>query len=305
MTFRRGATLPVATSLGHADTSDLGPTAGNGFYKRWPDDLALLSELGLEDLRLTFDWARLQPKPGDFSSAWIERYDDVFGAAEAIGIDVWGALYDGGVPRWFANEGGIDDDEAVGRWWPRWVERVADRFGDRLRGWIPFDVIPTSIADQVWTDTWTILGDGEPDVAASLQAIDGFGFASRRAGEFDVLGVALDAPPGQGATLAESELDGAAERWAQALHDAAEVAPDVPKIVSRFIPHPATPDIGSTIVERLVTVIDDAIADGIDITTCLLEPAIAGPESPLALLDELRTPQPAVDVYLNAPTEDE
>ena len=45
MTLRRGAALTTAATLGHADTADLGPTAGNGFRTRWPDDLAALQDL--------------------------------------------------------------------------------------------------------------------------------------------------------------------------------------------------------------------------------------------------------------------
>jgi hypothetical protein len=38
----------------------------------------------------------------------------------------WACLYEGAIPRWFDNDGGIDDDEAFTAWWPRWVERAAD-----------------------------------------------------------------------------------------------------------------------------------------------------------------------------------
>ena len=36
------------------------------------------------------------------------------------------------IPRWFDNDGGFDDDETFTTWWPRWVERIADRFGDSV-----------------------------------------------------------------------------------------------------------------------------------------------------------------------------
>ncbi len=125
MPFRRGTALPTSTTLGYADGSDLGPTAGNGFFTRWPDDLARLQELGVTDVRLTLDWARLQPAPDRLDDGWTERFGQMITAADAIGLRVWATLHDGSIPRWFDNEGGLGDAEALTRWWPRWVELAA------------------------------------------------------------------------------------------------------------------------------------------------------------------------------------
>lgn len=167
MTFARGATLPTQITLGQSDAAHLGPTAGNGFYKRWPDDLAQLAEVGITDLRLSVDWARLQQRPGQFNGDWAEFYDGVIDAANGIEQRVWLTLFDGGVPRWFDNEGGLDDAETIATWWPRWVERVAERFGDRIHAWVPFVEIPTSLPTSAWNDTWGILGGGDQPVVAS------------------------------------------------------------------------------------------------------------------------------------------
>ena len=304
MTFRRGATLPVDVTLGYAESCDLGPTAGNGFYKRWPDDLALLSDLGVADLRLTFDWARVQPKPGEISGAWIERYANILDAAEAIGISVWATMYDGGLPRWFVNEGGFDDAAAVARWWPRWVERIAEAFGERVHGWIPFSVIPVDLPDQAWVDTWDILRGDRP-VIASLRYVDGFGFGTRHAERLDRVGVSLDELLDEEGELTDEVLDDSGERWSRALHEAADAVPGRPLVISRFTPHHVDPEAASRIVTRLVDVIDTAIADGLTIETCLVEPAIAGHDSPLALVNSDREPQPAADAFLIAPHDDD
>jgi len=155
MTFVRGATLTTATTFGHADTSNLGPTAGNGFDQRWPDDLALLQHLGITDIRLTFDWARLQPKPGEFDGAWSDLFEQIVAAADAIELRVWATLHDGAEPRWITNEGGLPSDDVTERWWPRYVERVADKFGSGIAGWIPFAGVngaDAAIADGVTLD---------------------------------------------------------------------------------------------------------------------------------------------------------
>ena len=72
MTFERGASLTIATTLGFSADSNLGPTAGNGFEVRWHDDLVALAELGIIAVRIPLDWARLQPKPGEIDGNWAE-----------------------------------------------------------------------------------------------------------------------------------------------------------------------------------------------------------------------------------------
>ena len=171
MSFTRGATLTTAATFGHADTSNLGPTAGNGFYKRWPDDLALLQELGITDIRLTFDWARLQPKPGNFDGDWSDRFEQMIAASDAIGLRVWATLHDGAEPRWVTNEGGIYDETVSEKWWPRFAERVADRFGDSIAGWIPFTAIDSQFSASAWRNTWTTLGGGPVQVGCHFPYI--------------------------------------------------------------------------------------------------------------------------------------
>ena len=190
MTFRRGAALTTAATLGYADTADLGPTAGNGFRTRWPDDLAALQDLGITDVRITLDWARLQPKPGILDNDWAERFEQIVQAADAIGMRPWACLHDGSIPRWFDNDGGFADDETFTTWWPRWVERAAERFGDIVGGWMPFACIPADAPAQPWIDTWGIL-DGGPPVVAAVDLRDQRNTVDRYEGVMDLLGAVL------------------------------------------------------------------------------------------------------------------
>jgi beta-glucosidase len=295
MPFRRGATLPVATTLGHAESSDLGPTAGNGFYKRWPDDLALLSDIGISDLRITFDWARLQPKPGEFAGDWVERYEHVLGAAEAIGISVWATMYDSGVPKWFANEGGVADDEALATWWPRWIERVADRFGEHVAGWIPFAIMPSDLPTTVWDDTWRVLGGGDAPTVGSFDAERDLDRIAGRLGQMDAVGIALTTDLDQSTEPNEDDLRVSGERWEQALGTASDSAGGMDLVITEFSPHHDDPEVGGLLVERFVEVTEPIE----QLTTAFLTPAIAGPDSPLGLFDRDRAPQPAASAYLD------
>lgn len=294
MPFRRGTALPTSTTLGYADASDLGPTAGNGFYTRWPDDLAALQELGITDVRLTLDWARLQPAPGHLDEDWSERFAQIVAAADAIGLRVWATLHDGSMPRWFDNEGGLDDDEAFTRWWPRWVELAAEEFGDHVRGWVPFAEIPRDAPPRPWRDTWGILAGVHP-VVASLGPDDAS--FERYTDTLDVLGLVLPADWDRNGSVGDRELDLASERWGRRLRDAAD-AVDAPVLVSKFCPCHDDAVTASGIVGRLIESLDDAIADGVGVDACFLEPAISAPDSPVGLLDGDRARTPAAERYI-------
>ncbi len=181
-----GAVLPVWATLGFAATSDRpGVAIGNGFEQRFDEDLAVLVEQGVTDVRLTIDWARLQPRQGRLDGRWVEWYRDVLRSADARGLRVWATLFERAVPAWFDDEGGFTDAATAGRWWPRFVEAVADELGDGIAGWFPIDdpigAAARAVPDDsrrhgecvdtfvvAHRDAWRILRGGPP-VATALR----------------------------------------------------------------------------------------------------------------------------------------
>ena len=159
---------------------------GNEFGTRYAEDFALLAEHGLRAVRLTIDWARLVPAAGRPDATELERLGQVLDAADGAGVGVWACLHDLALPGWFLDEGGFADDKAR-VWWSRWVELVADGFGDRFAGWVPLaepvtwaldgyllGVTPPGRRDPeqlaaairgvhlAWRDAWRILRGGAP-----------------------------------------------------------------------------------------------------------------------------------------------
>ena len=299
MTFDRGASLTTATTLGFSDAADLGPTAGNGFHERWPDDLAALSELGLAALRIPLDWARLQPKPGEIDGNWAEWFDTLLIAVDASGLQAWVTLHETAIPRWFDNDGGMDDIETFTKWWPRWVERAADRFGDHVHGWIPFAVVPPTAPFQPWKDTWGILGGAGTPVVASIDArpasLGTFQYVERYLGLSDRLGVDLAGlldDLSEDATADGGSPGQVAERGAEAIgravRDVAERASSTPLTITA-VPTGGGPD-AAALVEVAVAALDEALADGVPIDIAFIEPAIGAPDGDAGLLDPDRAP---------------
>jgi hypothetical protein len=153
-----------------------------------PDDLVALAAAGVSEVRLAARWGEVQPAADRWSGPAVEALTASVGAVRAAGLAPWLALLGRRIPPWFENEGGFADAKAAGRWWPRYVEGVADRVGDQVGGWLPM-VGPVGFAAQAfagrddttvamgrrtllvaWRDAWRVLHGGRP--VATAIAVD-------------------------------------------------------------------------------------------------------------------------------------
>ncbi len=199
----------------------------NDVIHRFDEDFALLGSLGIRRVRLAIDWASFQPRPGGLDDDWCERLAMMIDAADDAGIGIVAALNDGPMPGWFIDDGGFGDPKAAGRWWPRWVESVAESFGDRFAGWIPLAdpvgaarpwaadpkryVESLTILAGAWRDSWRILRGGPP-VATDL--------------ELRIVRAADQTIPAATAARREDHLRW--RLWLQALRDGVVAFPDGP-----------------------------------------------------------------------------
>lgn len=143
---------------------------GNGFGGEFRDDLALLGGLGLTHVRLTLEWARIEPVKGKVDNDAIDKYRDILSAARHSGLDVVATLQHTTLPGWFADdEGGFGDEASRDRLWAGHVGRCADLFGDAVAGWVP-------IEDPIgWAVRGFLLGSRPPgrrDPEAALNAAE-------------------------------------------------------------------------------------------------------------------------------------
>ena len=113
---------------------------GNGFATNFHDDLALIASLGVTDIRLTAEWARIEPVEGKVNSEALDRYADMFAHARSVGLRPWITLHSTSLPGWFSDDmGGYIDDRGREYHWLRHVDRCAERFGDLAHAWTPID----------------------------------------------------------------------------------------------------------------------------------------------------------------------
>ncbi len=120
----------------HAHGSDLVEASGDAAdsYHRYPQDIALLAELGFGSYRFSVEWARIEPEEGVFSRAEILHYRSMVEACLAHGLEPVVTLHHFTHPRWFAEAGGWHSPRAVDLF-TRYVERALPILGDDVR-WV-------------------------------------------------------------------------------------------------------------------------------------------------------------------------
>jgi beta-glucosidase len=113
---------------------------GNGWATNYRDDAEVLASLGIDSVRVTVEWARLEPAPGRVDGQRVEHERRVLEAVRDAGLKPWITLHNSSLPGWFSeDEGGFGDDRARGYYWPRHVDRCAEWFEDLAAGWVPIE----------------------------------------------------------------------------------------------------------------------------------------------------------------------
>lgn len=104
---------------------------GNDFATRYREDFGLLSSLGLRHHRLSIEWARIEPEPGEFSRAALDHYRRIVEGSRARDLVPVATLHHFTLPVWMAERGGFESDAVVDRL-AGYAARVGDALGDGL-----------------------------------------------------------------------------------------------------------------------------------------------------------------------------
>jgi beta-glucosidase len=98
---------------------------------RWPDDLDLVSALGLNTYRFSIEWSRIEPAPGEFSQAALDLYSRMIDGCLERGIAPFVTFNHFSAPAWFAGMGHWTDPSASDRF-AQYCDRAARSLADRI-----------------------------------------------------------------------------------------------------------------------------------------------------------------------------
>lgn len=98
-------------------------------YHRYPEDMRLLAEAGLNAYRFGIEWARIEPEEGHFSNAELAHYRRMIETARGLGLEPVVTLHHFTSPYWFTESGGWLSPNGVDRF-RRYVEKACTILDD-------------------------------------------------------------------------------------------------------------------------------------------------------------------------------
>jgi beta-glucosidase len=193
------------------------------FYHRYPEDIALMRELGLDAFRFSVAWPRVLPGGrGRVNDAGLDFYDRLVDELLAVGIQPFPTLYHWDLPQALEDEGGWTA-RSTAEAFVAYAEAVVARLGDRVTHW--------TTHNEPWVVAWLGYGRGQhaPGRTSEQDAVDAahhlllsHGWATdviRRDVVDARVGIVLNlehvdaASDSDADRAAARELDGRANRW--------------------------------------------------------------------------------------------
>ncbi len=193
------------------------------FYHRYPEDIELMRELGLDAFRFSIAWPRILPEGrGRVNEAGLDFYDRLVDELLAAGITPFPTLFHWDTPQALEDAGGWTA-RATAEAFVEYADVVAARLGDRISHW--------TTHNEPWVVAWVGYAWGqhapgrtsETDAVAAAHhlllshgwAVDVLRSASPHADVGIVLNLEhVDPASDSPADLdAAREMDGMANRW--------------------------------------------------------------------------------------------
>jgi beta-glucosidase len=190
------------------------------FYHRYPQDIELMRELGLDAFRFSIAWPRILPDGrGRVNEAGLDFYDRLVDDLLAAEIAPFPTLYHWDLPVALEEEGGWTSRRTAEDF-VAYVETVVSRLGDRVTHW--------TTHNEPWVAAWLGYGWGvhAPGRASEQDAVDAahhlllsHGWAVeaiRRDAPEAKVGIALNLEHVDAASEADADVEAAARTDARA-----------------------------------------------------------------------------------------
>ncbi len=116
----------------NGDTGDL----ACDHYHRWPEDIALMTDLGLHAYRFSISWPRVLPAGrGQVNQAGLDFYSRLVDGLLAAGITPFATLYHWDLPQALQDGGGWAD-RSTAEAFVEYADVISRHLGDRIGHWI-------------------------------------------------------------------------------------------------------------------------------------------------------------------------
>ena len=133
-------------------------------------DFDLAQSLGLNALRLSVEWSRIEPEEGRWDASALHRYRELLEGLHRRGLHPIVCLHHFTHPRWFELQGGFLNPQAPERF-ERFTRHLVEALGDLCQHWVTFN------EPNVYAAFGYVLGEFPPGkyahIGTAMRAISG------------------------------------------------------------------------------------------------------------------------------------
>ena len=135
----------------HAEQQGLVPKSGEAadHYNRYEEDFKIAHDIGLNAMRMSIEWARIEPVEGRWDATAIEHYKKVLKAMKEQGLVRMVTLWHWTLPQWLAEKGGFETKEGVEAF-VRFTWFVAQNLGTEIDLWVTLNE-PETYCQQAYS----------------------------------------------------------------------------------------------------------------------------------------------------------
>ncbi|MGH9512369.1 MAG: glycoside hydrolase family 1 protein [Terriglobales bacterium] len=148
------------------------------WWKNAEGDFDLARQMGLNALRLSVEWSRIEPEEGQWHRESLLRYRAMLKALLERGIEPMVCLHHFTNPRWFEQKGAFLSPNAA-QLFDRFTRRVVEDLGDLCTHWVTFN------EPNVYASLGYVLGEFPPgrvgDVLTAFRVINSMALIHARA----------------------------------------------------------------------------------------------------------------------------
>lgn len=108
------------------------------FWNRYEEDISNAAAMGLNTFRIGIEWARIEPRQGQWDEAALQHYDRIIQAIRDHGMTPMLTMEHYVYPGWLADQGGFLSDGAA-QAFGRYAELITQRWAGNGTMWITFN----------------------------------------------------------------------------------------------------------------------------------------------------------------------
>ncbi len=124
-----------------------------GHWDRFEEDFDLISKLGHNAYRFSVEWSRIEPEPGKWNDAAIERYRQMVEALRRRNIEPVVTLHHFTSPKWFVERGDWLREDAA-RLFRRFVKKTVMGMGEKVNIWVTINEPMVYLYHGYMLGTW-------------------------------------------------------------------------------------------------------------------------------------------------------